>query len=286
MMPFSVKRIPDKLKEAYRGNRCAILVGAGASVGAGLPTWGGFLNQMIEKSLDHAVISDDKAKEYRLLIADPGKYLMAAAGLKDDMSGYFDEFIDEVFVTPAPKPTDLHRAITGADRLQFVITTNYDMLLELAYREAGKHGVLVCTFTDAGEIHRRLSKREFFVLKAHGDAARVGNGIVLTEQDYRSIIHRHRAYQSLLSAMFTMFTIVFVGVSMSDPEIKILLSQIGDAYSESAGPSHFALMAEDDVTNVEKQRWLRDMKVQIIPVSKADNYKEVTEFMQALHTVV
>ena len=286
MMPFSVKRIPDKLKAAYRDNRCAVLVGAGASVGAGLPTWGGFLNQMIEKSLDHAVISDEKAKEYRLLIADPGKYLMAAAGLKDDMSAYFDEFIEEVFVAPAPKPTELHRAITGADRLQFVITTNYDMLLELTYREAGKHGVLVCTFTDAGEIHRRLSKREFFVLKAHGDASRVGNGIVLTELDYRSIIHRHRAYQSLLSAMFTMFTIVFVGVSMSDPWIKILLSQIGDAYSESSGPSHFALMAEDDVTNVEKQRWLRDVKVQIIPVSKTDNYKEVTEFMQALHTVV
>ena len=286
MMPFSVNRIPEMLKEAYRGNRCAILVGAGASVGAGLPTWGDFLNQMIDKSVDHAVITDDKAAEYRSLVADPGKYLMAAAGLKEDMSAYFDEFIEEVFVAPAPSPTELHRAITAADRLQFVLTTNYDMLLEIAYREAGKPGVLVCSFTDAGEIHRRLSKRDFFILKAHGDASRVGNGIVLTELDYRSIIYSHRAYQSLLSAIFTMFTIVFVGVSMSDPEIKLLLSQIGDAYSANAGPSHFALMGQDDVTNVEKQRWLRDMKVQIIPVSKAENYKEVTEFIQALHTVV
>ena len=285
-MAFDLARIPNRLKSAYRDNRCAILVGAGASAGAGLPSWGEFLGHMIDQALDHGVISDDKANEYRLLVADPGKYLMAAAGLKDDMSAYFDEFIEEVFVAPAPKPSDLHRAITGSDRLQFVLTTNYDMLLELTYREAGKHDVSVCTFTDAGEIHRRLSKREFFILKAHGDASRVGNGIVLTELDYRSIIHRHRAYQSLLSAMFTMFTIVFVGVSMSDPDIKILLSQIGDAYSENAGPSHFALMAEDDVTNVEKERWLRDMKVQIIPVSRADDYKEVTEFMQALHTVV
>ena len=140
-MPFSAKRIPDKLKDAYRGNRCAILVGAGASVGAGLPNWGEFLNKMIQKSLDHAVISDEKADEYRSLVADPGKYLMAAAGLKEDMSAYFDEFIEEVFVAPAPSPTDLHRAITATDRLQFVLTTNYDMLLELAYREAGKHGV-------------------------------------------------------------------------------------------------------------------------------------------------
>ena len=166
MMAFDLARIPNRLKAAYSSNRCAILVGAGASVGAGLPTWGGFLEHMIDRALDHAVINDAKANEYRLLIADPGKHLMAAAGLKEDMSAYFDEFIDEVFVAPDPKPTDLHRAITGADRLQFVLTTNYDMLLELAYREAGRHRVLVCTFTDAGEIHRRLSRREFFILKS------------------------------------------------------------------------------------------------------------------------
>lgn len=284
-MAFSSTRIPDKLKSAYRDKRCAILVGAGASAGANLPTWGEFLEKMIDRALDHAVINNDKAGEYRSLVKDSGKYLMVAAGLKEDMSAYFDEFIEEVFMTPSPKPTDLHRSITRADRLQFVLTTNYDILLELAYREEGNYDVSVCTFTDAGEIQRRLSKREFFILKAHGDASRVGNGIVLTELDYRSIIHRHRAYQSLLSAMFTMFTIVFVGVSMSDPEIKILLSQIGDAYSESSGPSHFALMVDEEITSVEKQQWLRDMKVQLIPVSKADSYREVTEFIQELHRV-
>ena len=70
---------------------------------------------------------------------------------------------------------------------------------------------------------------------------------------------------------------------MADPEIKLLLSYIADAFSPTSGPSHYALMAEEDLTNVEKDRWLRDMKVQLIPVSKADNYAEVTEFIHALH---
>ena len=284
-MAFDPSRIPDNLKHAYQGKRCAVLVGAGASVGAGLPNWSDFLGRMIADARDRRVIDGDKEAEYRRLVADPAKYLMVAAGLKEDLAAYFDEFVERTFMAPKPEPTELHWSMTKADRLQFVLTTNYDILIEQAYRAAGMYDVSVCTFTDAGEVQRRLSKREFFILKAHGDASRVGNGIVLTELDYRNIIYRQRAYQSLLSAMFTMFTIVFVGVSMNDPEIKILLSYIADAFSPTSGPSHFALMAQEDVTNVEKDRWRRDMKVQLIPISKANDHREVTEFIQALHAL-
>lgn len=282
-MVFDPNRIPDNLKAAYQENRCAILVGAGASVGAGLPTWGAFLRNMIDAALGHRVINDEKAAEYRILVEDPSKYLMVAAGLKEDISSYFDEFIDQTFMAPKPQPTDLHKAMTEATQLQFALTTNYDIILEQAYRAAGMYDVSVCTFTDAGEVQRRLSKREFFILKAHGDASRVGNGIILTEADYRNIIYRQRAYQSLLSSMFTLFTVVFVGASLADPEIRLLLNYIADAFSPTSGPYHFALMAEEDITTVEKDRWLRDMKVQLVPVSKEDGYREVTEFMQALH---
>ncbi len=282
-MAFDPNRIPDSLKAAYRDKRCAVFVGAGASVGAGLPTWDGLLSDMIDKALGHRVISDDKAAEYRNLVADPAKYLLIAAGLKEDLSSHFDEVVVQTFLESKPQPTDLHRSIAEADQLQFVVTTNYDLIIEHAYRASGLYDVSVLTFIDAGEVQRRLSKREFFILKAHGDASRMGNGIILTDIDYRNIIYRQRAYQSLLSAMFTMFTIVFVGASMTDPEVKLLLSYIADAFSPTSGPNHFALMAEEDVTSVEKDRWQRDMKVQLIPVSKADGYLEVTEFMQALH---
>jgi SIR2-like domain len=282
-MPFDAARLPDNLKQAYREKRCAVLVGAGASAGAGLPLWGGLLDQMIHEAEIHRVIPVDKAAEYRALRNDTSKFLMIAAGLKDDIRPYFDEFIEKVFITPKPQPTEMHKALVKADRFQFLITTNYDTIIERAYRASGKDDVSTCTFSDSGELQRRLSKREFFILKAHGDAAKLGNGIVLTETDYREIIYRQRAYQSLLSAMFTMFTIVFVGASMTDPEVKMLLSFIADAFATNSGPSHFALMAEEDITSVERERWFRDFKVQLIPVSKADSYAEATEFLAVLH---
>ena len=45
---------------------------------------------------------------------------------------------------------------------------------------------------------------------------------------------------------------------------------------------HYALMSEEDITSVEKDRWFKELNVQFFPVSKADNYAEVTEFLKVL----
>jgi hypothetical protein len=280
-MSFDQSRIPEKLLKAYRDKRCAVLVGAGASAGAGLPLWGQLLENMINAGVAHKVVSEERAIQYRGLAKRPEKYLMVASGLKEDFGNYFDEFIESTFISPKPVPTDLHAALVALDKLQFVLTTNYDTLIERSYRKVDQD-VSVCTFRDTGEIQRRLSKREFFILKAHGDASKLGNDVILTDVDYRSLLFRHRGYQSLLSAMFTMFTIVFVGASMTDPEISLLLSYIADAFTPSSGPSHYALMAEEDVTQVEKDRWYKDFNIQLLTVSKANNYAELTEFLGAL----
>lgn len=83
--------------------------------------------------------------------------------------------------------------------------------------------------------------------------------------------------------MFSMFTIVFVGASLVDPEVRLLLGYLADEFAPTTGPNHYALMAQEDVTTIEEDRWFKDSKVQIIPVSKADDYAELTDFVVALH---
>lgn len=283
-MAFDPSTIPDSLKVAYREKRCAMMVGAGASVGAGLPTWVGLLEEMIAVAEREVLLSPEKSAQYRTLLQRPEKFLMVAAGLKQEIGNIFDEVIERIFISSAPNPTHFHEALAALDKLPFVVTINYDTLIEQAFREKNKV-FPVCTFLDAGEIQRRLSRREFFLLKAHGDASRMGNGIVLTESDYRDILYKHRGYQSMLSAMFTMNTMVFVGASMGDPELNLLLGYIADVFSPTSGPTHYALMAREDFTDVEKDRWRRDYKVQIISISKANSYSDLTEFLTALKDV-
>jgi len=75
------------------------------------------------------------------------------------------------------------------------------------------------------------------------------------------------------------------GASMTDPEIMLLLNYVADSFAPGSGPSHFALMAEEDVTSVEKDRWFKDFNIQLIPVSKADHYRDVTEFLLSLQSI-
>jgi hypothetical protein len=280
-MSFNQSRIPDDLKRAYMSGHCAVLVGAGASTGAGLPLWGELLERMLNYAIGNRLINEEKANQYRVLISKSDKYLSIATGLKEDIGNSFDRFMKETFIGSSIKPTQLHEALVALDKLQFVLTTNYDTLLEKSYRRKDED-VAVCMFTDVGEIQRCLSKREFFILKAHGDASKAGNGLILTESDYRRLLYRERAYQSLMSAMFTMFTFVFVGASLVDPEIKLLLGYIADVFMPESGPTHYALMAEEDITAIEEDHWYRDFRVKIIPVSKKDNFQEVTDFLVAL----
>lgn len=283
-MTFDQNRIPNSLKEAYRAGRCAVLVGAGASKGAGLPLWGEFLQQLVATAERDALIDRDRAAMYQGLLARPEKFLMAAAAIKSELGPLFDETVEQIFTKSQARPTDLHKSLTKLDKLPFVLTINYDTLIEDAYSDAGKR-IAPSSFVDAGDVHRKLSRREFFLLKAHGDAARVGNGIILTELDYRKLLNGSPGYRSILSVMFTMFSFVFVGASMADPEINLLLGYIADSFSSSSGPMHYALLAEEDVTEAERERWLQDFKVHVVKISKADNYLELTQFLEKLAIV-
>ncbi len=283
-MAFDLQRIPTSLKDAYRNHRCAFLVGAGASKGAGLPLWGEFLGDLVATAEGEALIGRTRGDMYRGLLARPEKFLMVAAAIKSELGPLFDETIERIFLKSGARPTDLHHGIVKLDKLPFVLTINYDTLIEDAYLAAGKK-IAASSFVNAGDVHRRLSKREFFLLKAHGDANRVGDGIILTEVDYRSLLYSNPGYRSLLAVMFTMFSVVFVGASMADPEVNLLLGYISDAFSSTSGPMHYALLAEDDISDAERERWMTDFKVHIIKISKADNYKELTEFVHALATI-
>ncbi|RWQ12711.1 SIR2 family protein [Mesorhizobium sp.] len=279
-MAFDPTLIPRQLIHDYRKGRCGLLVGAGASAAAKLPLWGQFLKMMTEEAVANAGISERKAADYTALI-EGGRYLTAASGLKEDLGSLFAGFVKRVFVQSGVVPTPLHEAMPALNNLQFVITTNYDTLIERAYRET-EPDVTVCTFKDAGEVRRSLSSREFFILKAHGDAMRSGEGIILTEQDYRQILFREPAYQHMLATMFSMYSIIFVGASMTDPELNLMLNYLADTFSPDSGPTHYAALTKEKVNEVEKERWYRDFKIRVIPVSSADEYKELPQFLRAL----
>lgn len=280
-MTFDASRIPKSLVNAYNEGRCALFVGAGASQAVGYPGWNDFLGELIQRCLDENLITKEQEGSYRELIGVNGKQLTLASALKDRLGEAWDQVISDLFNEIEKEPADVHKKMVELVNLTMVITTNYDTVIEDAYRRAGKPKVSVLTFRNGGEMRRLMLQRKFFILKAHGDAAKPGDGIILTTADYRSL-SRERAYQSLLASVFTLNTVFFVGVSLNDPELIVLLDYLADTFEPGSAPIHYALVAEHEINEVERERWRKDYLVQVIPISSENNYEQVPQAMEAL----
>src|SRR6185312_8547265 len=69
------------------------------------------------------------------------------------------------------------------------------------------------------------STKRYFVLKAHGTAERPET-IVLDTSDYGRLIHNSPSYRTFLRAMFLHRTVLFIGFSMTDPDLLGLLQEL------------------------------------------------------------
>lgn len=272
--------IPIELLDAFKKNKAGIYIGAGVSVGAGLPSWEGLLRAMIEFTESVSVLSSSKERDLKELATDSDKFLLLAEEIKEILGPDFFKFISLTFKEHAPPPGDLHKEIVKIPA-KFTITTNYDNLLERAYAVVFSDIPNTYTFRDSSDIIYNLFNDRFFILKAHGDASKAHQGIILTEQDYRGILYKEPGYKSIVENLFASNSILFIGSSLSDPELKLFLSYIHNAFHGS-GPTHYALMAEDNMNEVEMERWRKDYNIKILPYNPQNNHEFLLSFVREL----
>ena len=179
-------KIPSELSKAIEQGKCGVFVGAGASRASNLPDWTGLLRELVDKTKQ--LPSGDKSlvRDLRALLGDKSKHLMLASILREELGPDFDKYIEERFSSTKLAPAKIHRAIIDLPAA-FLITTNYDNLLERAFLEKhhGKQLPNVFTYKQAGEVASSLHRDRYVLLKAHGDAQRNPAEIILTEKDYR-----------------------------------------------------------------------------------------------------
>lgn len=279
-MSFGEANLPSSLVEAYAAKKCGIFVGAGLSQAAGLPGWSGLLSALVGRAeADHS-IDARKAHEYRTLADESEKFLMLAEEMKEVLGPNFKNVIEDVFGGEKPMPTRVHKLLVSLKNNQFIITSNYDMLIEKAFAVGGifQQGY---KYYEAHALQGDLYRRKFFLLKAHGDAKTAAERIVLTGKDYRNLLYKELGYQSALQSIFTMYSIIFVGTSLRDPELNLLLNYVNAALPEGGSP-HYAVMPIDEVGETERSRWRKDFNIQIVPISAEEDFVELEQFFNCL----
>jgi len=273
-------KIPPKLLESYRNKSFGIYIGAGMSRASGLPDWETFINNLIDYAHTNSFINDGKSDELKSLNKNSSNYLLLAEELKDILSSDLPKYIKQTFDDKSLRPSETLCKIIQL-KSKFIITTNYDTLIEKAYAKVFSDIPNPLTYKNASAINYNILTNEPFILKAHGDAKSAANEVILTEKDYRNIIFKEKGYQSVLHVLFSTCNVLFFGASLKDPELKLMLSYIHNIF-HGGSPDHFALINQEEITGTEIDRWRKDFNINIIPYDPKDNHKEVEEFVGEL----
>ena len=114
-----------------------------------------------------------------------------------------------------------------------------------------------------------------------GTAQTAADQIVLTDKDYRRLLYREPGYQSALQSIFTMYSVIFIGSSLQDPELRLLLNYVNAAFPEGGIP-HYALMTSEEAGETERQRWGKDYNMKIVPIKSDDSFADIDRFLTIL----
>lgn len=277
--------VPDELVVHVVRHNSVAFVGAGLSAGLGLPDWPRLIRQMIDWCESQGIDLPNKS-DIEVLI-DVRRDLPAAANVLRAKMGdaAYRRFLEEVFLRPDLKPTEVHKILA---RIPFAGagTTNYDALVEEAYREAHPgEDFSVFTHDEHEQLGTALNANRYFVLKAHGTVERPET-IVLDTKAYGELLYRSEGYRTFLRAMFLDRTALFLGFSMTDPDLLSLLRQLKVIF-EGHTPTHYALMDVSHTTQTEQELFEETYGVKIIPYTpSAADYPEVKAFLTELGETV
>jgi NAD-dependent SIR2 family protein deacetylase len=211
----------ESLVDAVRNRRALLFVGAGVSQGLGLPTWNQLIDYMAQDlGYDPTVFSQNGT------FPELAEYYEA----QKTSLGPFHSWMDRRWHEDEARVDSslVHQAIVDLG-FPVIYTTNYDRWLEIAHerREA--------PFTKIANVGDFTSTRDGVtqIVKLHGDFD-ADESLVLTETSYFERFAFESPLDIKLRADAIGRTILFVGYSLSDVNIRYLLYKLHRLWADSS----------------------------------------------------
>jgi hypothetical protein len=211
----------EALADAIEKRRAILFVGAGASMSVGLPSWDRLIDHLLEElGMDRSAIEGMNGG-YQML----AEFYRLKRGSIASLRSWLDRNwrVSSERVSRSP----LHRLIVD---LKFPVfyTTNYDRNLEVAFDIHRQPYAKIANAKDIAEAADGVTQ----IVKYHGDFDDE-TSLVLTETDFLDRL----SFDSPLDIKFRSDalgrTILFIGYSMSDPNIRLLLHRIWGTWKRS-----------------------------------------------------
>ena len=259
-----------------------VFLGAGASAGcmgydgtSRPPTWAKLLSDLLIK-MPH----ETERRTAQRLVAE-AKYLEAAEIICSDVpAADFAQFIRDTFVSPRFTASAIHNAVLKIDP-KVTITTNYDDVYDNYCRTGdAADGYNVVRYYES-HLVSDLRSPVRLIVKAHGCVSNPAK-IVLTRSQYFEQRRSHANFFRVLDALFLSSSLLFIGYSLSDPDIQLVLENASIA-APAAHP-HYAIVS-DDVHPAIRSSWARSYNIHFLEFPSG-NYKVLYASLEELQNAI
>jgi hypothetical protein len=238
----------EDLARAIRNRQAILFAGAGVSMTVGLPSW----RTLIEHIAGELRLDPDTLRSPDI------NYLTLAEfyRLRQGSIGPLRSWMDRNWSIPddALKTSRVHQLIC---ELEFPIlyTTNFDRNLETAFAMHGRDFVKIVNAKDVARVRDGVSQ----IVKFHGDFDD-DQSIVIAETDYLDRL----SFESPLDIKFRSDalgkTILFVGYSLTDLNIRFLLHRLwktwrASGFERDRPQSYVFMLRPDPIEQAVLEQW-------------------------------
>jgi hypothetical protein len=265
-----LKEFPAALAQ----DTAAVFVGAGVSMAAGYPSWKTLLHDIgIELGVDSNDVSD--------LAALAQWHIKRSSGATKIRQVIRDEIGIE-----HPVPSSLE--VIARLPVRHIWTTNYDRLVERAFSAIGRP---LDSISAAADLILKPRAGAVRLYKMHGSVDRLDD-VVISTDDYELFRSKRGAFLPLLQAHLSSLSVLFVGLSFTDPNVRHVLSLIRESFTE-APPEHFAIVrpphrtdfkskAQFEARITQHNLWADDLQRYGLRAIEIDSYDQVPELLHDL----
>lgn len=251
--------IPHTLENDYLNGKCVLFVGAGISSriirtdGSRVPNWIEFVRELIEFASTREYFNDTE-KHILINMLNDNKSISVAQIVIDELKeSEFQFFLAKVF--HGLEPNDPIYPLICKMFFKAIITTNFDTLIEDAFQQFASKKIKVWTQNDINENLYQIEDK--FLLKLHGTYERQST-VVLGICGYLECIYKNQIMKELMDSLLLTNTFLFIGYSMSDPDINELIDYI-QVISEGNSRNHYLVIEKGRISTLER-KYLRKHK--------------------------
>lgn len=260
----------DQLLQAYRSKRLILFVGAGVSMGLGLPSW----RQLVDHMAKELGFDPDIYRTFggELTLAE---YYRITKG----QIGPLRSWMDREWHSPTTdiSTSRIHELI-ATSHIDLIYTTNYDRWIERAF---DCHNRSYTKVANVGDLSAVSSDRAQ-IIKFHGDFDD-DSSIVLDETSYFERLEFESPLDIKLRSDVLGRSVLFIGYSLSDINIRYLFFRLANLWKKSSrgAPQPMSFIFSSRPNPVQEAALLQ-WNIQMLSSEEDDPGKALVQFFEQL----